>query len=285
MATCGTCKAPNQPIDHIRTCTGASATLPALELGQVVTLAAAGGYWLVTGTQEPNLAVVTQLLAGDREGAQASVHARDVEMVFANIGAAADYQIALDQQIERRKVRETLHGDSDYCRGCAKGWWAEKWHSADCSVIRERRAHAVPAANHDASGANLRDSNPWAAVDELRNQVVDHLHYETKQGRSAKRLGHFAVEVEGTLKFLVIKVMLDGRYAGRVFVDSMGSDTAYPVKAPATLTAYLTAVLVDPTAAAKRYADELGSCSDCNRPLTNEESRARGIGPECWAKR
>lgn len=35
---------------------------------------------------------------------------------------------------------------------------------------------------------------------------------------------------------------------------------------------------------AKRYADELGRCSRCNRTLTDETSRMYGMGPECRSK-
>ena len=35
------------------------------------------------------------------------------------------------------------------------------------------------------------------------------------------------------------------------------------------------------SACALRYATELGRCSRCNRTLTDEASRARGLGPEC----
>jgi hypothetical protein len=40
-------------------------------------------------------------------------------------------------------------------------------------------------------------------------------------------------------------------------------------------------IAVDPTAAGKRYADEIGSCYRCNRTLTDETSRQLGIGPVC----
>lgn len=33
-----------------------------------------------------------------------------------------------------------------------------------------------------------------------------------------------------------------------------------------------------------RFASELGHCYVCGSPLTDEQSRARGIGPVCWEK-
>jgi len=38
---------------------------------------------------------------------------------------------------------------------------------------------------------------------------------------------------------------------------------------------------VGPDAAGLRYADEIGTCYRCNRTLTDEASRAAGIGPVC----
>jgi predicted GIY-YIG superfamily endonuclease len=34
-----------------------------------------------------------------------------------------------------------------------------------------------------------------------------------------------------------------------------------------------------------RYGVELGACAECDSPLTNELSRGRGYGPDCWYKR
>jgi hypothetical protein len=46
----------------------------------------------------------------------------------------------------------------------------------------------------------------------------------------------------------------------------------------------VTRALVNPAGAALRYARELGRCSRCNRHLTDEASRARGLGPECASR-
>lgn len=283
MATCGHCHKTGQTVAHVRTCgTSAVATterqFPTLAPGNVVTLANADGYWVVLGADESGNAEVEQSLPGDRRGANAYIRSNEVELFFSTVGAAAEYDLATRIDATQRNNRETLHGDADYCRACARGLRGRALHRTGCPAVAEMAQAATPVPTPQPT------TDVWGPVTELRNAVKAHLHYETKQG-THKRMGHFAVEVEGTLKFLVIKELRSGKWAGRVFVDSMGSSTAYPVKAPATLTAYLTAVLAAPEAAAKRYADEMGQCSDCNRPLTNEESRARGIGPECWSKR
>jgi hypothetical protein len=40
--------------------------------------------------------------------------------------------------------------------------------------------------------------------------------------------------------------------------------------------------MADPKAAMKTFADELGVCARCHRDLTDDVSRARGVGPVCW---
>jgi hypothetical protein len=289
-ATCGTCRAPNQTIAHIRACTGATPSpavpqLPALVLGNVVTLANEQGFWTVEhvdahedGTQWIG---VVQHGAPTRTGTTSRTpDLTDVELVFLNEQTATDWRIAQAAEAEKERVAQALHGRPAQ----ESGYYASK-HEVRGDAIAGADAVEAPGAQVPAQPAG----DVWGPVDELRKQVATHLHYETGQGGSGsrKRQGYFAVRVDGsdTLKFLRIKKMISGRYAGRVFVDSMGSDTGYAVKSPATLSMYLTAVLADPVAAARRFADELGQCSDCGRPLTNEESRARGIGPDCWAKR
>jgi hypothetical protein len=40
-------------------------------------------------------------------------------------------------------------------------------------------------------------------------------------------------------------------------------------------------IAADPVGAAERYGLEIGKCGICHRTLTNDISRARGIGPVC----
>jgi len=296
MATCGHCHKTGQTVAHVRTCGQGTVTtltpeLPLLAVGNVVTLADEDGYWTVEHVPTAGTWIgVTQVRADTRTGETSRTpDLTEVELVFTDLNAAAEYRIAQGDLTTRERISETLHGDPNYCRGCAKGWAGEKWHRADCKVIAARHEAARDDGMVDVPGlpgvrVPAPPEDPWKQVDGLRERVAEHLHRETRQGGSPRVEGRFAIVVDGVTKFLRIKKVTSGRWAGRVFVDSMGSDTGYPVKAPATLTTYLSAVLVDPQAAAKRYADELGECSDCGRPLTNDESRARGIGPECWAK-
>lgn len=75
-----------------------------------------------------------------------------------------------------------------------------------------------------------------------------------------------------------------GRWAGRVFVSRLvGGHEDIRVTGKAALT-ILAKIAVDAEAASARYGKEIGRCGVCHTTLTNDESRARGIGPKCAAK-
>lgn len=96
--------------------------------------------------------------------------------------------------------------------------------------------------------------------------------------------GRYAVEIDGVLKFYVIDKPTDGRWAGFTFVAVQASDDKYPIKSFASKLAILKLIAVNPREASERYGKELGACGICGRTLTDEESRANGIGPICAAK-
>lgn len=91
--------------------------------------------------------------------------------------------------------------------------------------------------------------------------------------------GRFAIEIDGTLKFYKVK---NGH--SRVFVDVQASDDWHPLTRDETRKRVLASIAADPRAAAIRYGHELGKCGICGRTLTDETSRANGIGPICADK-
>lgn len=93
--------------------------------------------------------------------------------------------------------------------------------------------------------------------------------------------GRYAVEEDGVLKFFRVDRPEQGRWAGYTFLKIQASDDLYPVKDYARKTAILAAIAEDPRAASIRYGHELGACGICGRTLTDEDSRAAGIGPVC----
>lgn len=87
--------------------------------------------------------------------------------------------------------------------------------------------------------------------------------------------GRYAVETdEGHLAFY--RLTPDG-----LFVQA--SDELHRVPGNAEQ-AIVDKIAADPKAASIRYGLEIGSCGRCGRTLTDEDSRARGIGPVCAEK-
>ena len=97
--------------------------------------------------------------------------------------------------------------------------------------------------------------------------------------------GRYAVvnPSSGVTEFFKVDRPEDGKWAGYVFVKQQASDDLYPVKG-ARRDEVLGRIAVDPRAAMVLYGHELGACGNCGRTLTDEVSRAMGIGPDCAAK-
>lgn len=95
--------------------------------------------------------------------------------------------------------------------------------------------------------------------------------------------GRYAIETPDGVKFYKVSRPTEGRWAGYTFLDAQASDDFWPIKAVASKVAILSAIAADPDALA-RYGRLLGVCGVCGRTLTDEESRANGIGPVCAGK-
>lgn len=96
--------------------------------------------------------------------------------------------------------------------------------------------------------------------------------------------GRYAILDEGVTKFFKIDAPDEGRWAGYVFVKIQASDELHPIKDREYKTRIINEIAKDPQAAMLAYGRELGHCGHCGRTLTNEESRAAGIGPVCAGK-
>jgi len=88
--------------------------------------------------------------------------------------------------------------------------------------------------------------------------------------------GRYAVpKADGTLMFYSVKM---GKYVR--FVDVWASDARWPIKNRDEKKRVLEAIAADPDAG-PRFGREIGRCYVCGRTLTDETSRALGIGPVC----
>lgn len=101
--------------------------------------------------------------------------------------------------------------------------------------------------------------------------------------------GYYAIEtldiVEdavNTVNFYQVRTITEenSKWFGFTFVDHIVSETTYPVKG-ASKAKVLQAIAHDPAEASRRFGRETQTCGVCHRNLTNDDSRAAGIGPKC----
>lgn len=106
----------------------------------------------------------------------------------------------------------------------------------------------------------------------------------TEQGRNGAYTlpaGRYAVENEdGALRFYRVDRPTEGRWAGYTFLKVQAGGDLHPIKGNAAAT-ILRKIEQDPRSASLRYGQEIGACGVCGRTLTDEASRAAGIGPVC----
>lgn len=101
----------------------------------------------------------------------------------------------------------------------------------------------------------------------------------------AKRVtdGDYALQDGDTLKFYTVSTGKKGQWTGFQFVTVHASDERFPVKGE-TRKAVLAAIAADPAEASGRYGRHFQQCGRCHKQLTDEVSRQRGIGPDCFKK-
>jgi len=95
--------------------------------------------------------------------------------------------------------------------------------------------------------------------------------------------GYYAVDTEeGVLGFYRVSTW---KRSGDRKVQVKASNELYDIKGWKAADAILEKIRRDtPEVAGKRFADELRMCWRCGRDLTDEESRARGMGSTCASK-
>jgi hypothetical protein len=97
--------------------------------------------------------------------------------------------------------------------------------------------------------------------------------------------GRYAVKnKEGTLQFYHVERPSTGKWSGWTFLSVRASDERHPIRDKETKKFILDRIAKDPKEASLRFGREIGQCGICGRTLTDETSRARGIGPICAAK-
>lgn len=105
-----------------------------------------------------------------------------------------------------------------------------------------------------------------------------------KLKRLRKRIpeGRYAIVHGAGHRFFRVDKPESGRWQGYTFLDEQHGPEWYPMKAPDTQIAVLQQIVdMTPIESARLYGRQLGQCAVCGRALTNNESRAVGIGPYC----
>jgi Family of unknown function (DUF6011) len=148
------------------------------------------------------------------------------------------------------------------------GRWGAEHFTGECPVLPVA-APANCGGCEDCDGEALCAPRPIAPVALVRPavEVAD---------------GYYAVERGETLYFYRVVTKIDGRWAGRQFVNRFRSDDLLPVtrREQEDVRALIAA---DAEMARMRFAAELTRCYQCGKMLTDELSRALGIGPVCRA--
>jgi uncharacterized protein DUF6011 len=101
--------------------------------------------------------------------------------------------------------------------------------------------------------------------------------------------GHYAVpSLSGNndLDFFRVVRPTEGQWAGHTFVNRViGGRQDSPIRGKAAKQALEAILELGVEDAGILYGTTLGRCRDCNRHLTDELSRALGIGPECRSRK
>jgi hypothetical protein len=97
--------------------------------------------------------------------------------------------------------------------------------------------------------------------------------------------GYYAVKSltgNNDLDFFRVDRPTEGRWAGRTFVKRIiGGNPEAQVRGQQARAALEAIIKAGPDSAMALYGQEIGQCGRCNRHLTDETSRALGIGPVC----
>lgn len=134
----------------------------------------------------------------------------------------------------------------------------------------------------ESGGRRLADLEPLTRS--TASAAIDWLKEQPRKSPAAVTAapaptGYFAVEYAGALRFYRLAEGR-GKWAGYVFVNRYISDDETRVSRTES-DAVRAIVAADPETAGRRFAAEFTRCWVCGRMLTDEESRAAGIGPVC----
>lgn len=151
------------------------------------------------------------------------------------------------------------------------------FEQASETITRLRRHLDAPEAvtvTHTAPERANADS--WAEWHKLAGELA---------ALGGKKGARFAIDTEpgAANRTAFWAIVPSTRQAGRFWLRQVigGAGAVYVRMSPEAMLAVGRKIAADPKSAMLRYGQELGECGHCGRTLTNDESRAAGIGPVC----
>jgi hypothetical protein len=169
-----------------------------------------------------------------------------------------------------------------------RGGNASDWISRMIAKVRELKAGKT------CSNCNTTIRPEWCSVCRTTPAAVATTPSETgnvqhdelivRETRSGKPMPqYYALRNEdGVVKFYRVKA---GTKPGWWWIDAQASGEFHPVRSVGIKNRILRDIIdMGPEASMRLYGQEIGSCGRCHRTLTDETSRANGIGPECEGK-
>jgi hypothetical protein len=166
---------------------------------------------------------------------------------------------------------------ADVTRVLAQGAWVfVQRYEGDFAFVLDLRNRGRKLSDGQVKGVlnvmraeRFRSRKP--AVQPTDQPTVPEGHYAVVPDAGANDLAFYRVDRPET-----------GKWAGRVFVKAIiGGRPAQPVRGESAGRVLAQIVEQGVEHSAQRYGTALGRCYRCNKTLTDDESRARGIGPEC----
>ena len=137
--------------------------------------------------------------------------------------------------------------------------------------------------NDDCDEARL-----LSEIKDMQPHTVRRVVGQTSRDFKAVLPGYYATKSRtgsNDLDFWFVRVPEDGRWAGFRFVKRIvGGRGTQSIRGGEQVAALRAIMEAGVEAAGNLYADELGNCKKCGRDLTDEESRARRMGPVCADK-
>jgi hypothetical protein len=156
------------------------------------------------------------------------------------------------------------------------------------SLLRDRDVSSIgQTASEVLAQFDAMTSREASSLIELLKDAPRAARTAAHHAAPSVEAGRYAViDTEtGDVSFYLVDCPTQGRWAGRTFVSQLSGDNRTPIKDAAARRDALGAIAAAPHDALARYGQLIGACGACNRTLTDEVSRQRGIGPECARKR